>query len=482
MRAGRIPTCSSRTLRRGDLDRRRTSFDSRSVEASYGNYYAVVVKAGNRPVAIPSRQVRRRTNRAVTSPPTNVDDLTNETACSRAGSVVSAERRADPAGDRRLRYARELSFQPARSGDRRVLAVAPLTIPHAVCRRVTRCLPSPSPERVFGGTRLQFGPLALTSITACATASSTPPDVDFLQRAARHGPTSRPTSSLTQYSPRAQLEGPFNLLIAGTLQRDLERADQSSTAGLRPYVDLLIRILRPCAHRTARTALFAREHRLQAGRLLNRFTRRTRPGRSSHRPFAPPIAAVRSPNYPDPSMSALVQHRPSLRCAAPPHAGFRALQFCRRFSPAQRGGERPNPDGYWSGRAARYEVIARQRYALLDRFNSARSPLSRQPADSASLAAIVLRSFGHPTSFARASPRRKTARLRLGIKGNWGVASATSPFQANHQDFPANTFTGRYILGNAGQQSTFGSIRRESPTTRSPFYGDDLSRANYDRT
>lgn len=131
--------------------------------------------------------------------------------------------------------------------------------------------------------------------------------------------------------------------------------------------------------------------------------------------------------------------------AVNPFLALRPFQFLPPFTNipnAAESGKTRDGDWSWTARAA---------YEISDTLNAYVSYSTGFKASSFNLS----RDSRPGARFAR--PEDSSV-YELGIKGNWGVASANLTFfKQSIKNFQANTFTGTgYILGNADKQSTFG--------------------------
>jgi outer membrane receptor protein involved in Fe transport len=128
--------------------------------------------------------------------------------------------------------------------------------------------------------------------------------------------------------------------------------------------------------------------------------------------------------------------------AVNPFLALRPFQFLPPFTNISNDGK--TRDGNWS-------YTARAAYEVSDTLNAYVSYSTGFKASSFNLSR-------DSRPGARFAKPEKSSVYELGIKGNWGIASANLTFfKQSIRNFQANTFTGTgYILGNADKQSTFG--------------------------
>ena len=151
--------------------------------------------------------------------------------------------------------------------------------------------------------------------------------------------------------------------------------------------------------------------------------------------------------------------------AVNPFLGLKALQFLppfRNFPNAVESGKSRDGDWSYTARLALEATDTVNVYASYSTgFKATSFNLSRDsrptPGDLISLNAAGL-GLVNLTSGTRFSRPEKSSVYELGIKGNWGVASANlTVFQQTIKNFQANNFTGTgYVFTNADKESTFG--------------------------
>ncbi|MGH6786384.1 MAG: TonB-dependent receptor [Novosphingobium sp.] len=328
----------------------------------------------------------------------------------------------------------------------------------------------------------ELGPLTLTSITAWRdTELDANQDVDFssarLATGANIGQADLETFT-QELRLASNLDGPFNLLIGGYYFNETAKGADQIVYGqdFRPYVDLLIRSL-------SGNALSANTLEATLGRpantfwqpgqgFFNRFTQKNEAWSvfgSLDFALADRLIVTLGANYTHDAKDVVSNSNSTDLLSAvvlpAPLAGFRALQFLPPFlniPNAVESGKTRDGDWSWTARLA-YEVSdSLNAYASYSTgFKASSFNLSRDSRPTAAnLSAIVSGGLGVPNlvSGTRFANPEDSEVYELGIKGNWGVASANlTVFKQTIRNFQANTFTGTgYILGNADRQSTFG--------------------------
>ncbi|HVR90971.1 MAG TPA: TonB-dependent receptor [Novosphingobium sp.] len=335
---------------------------------------------------------------------------------------------------------------------------------------------------ISGQLDYELGPLTLTSITAWRdTRLDANQDVDFssarLATGANIGQSDLKTFT-QELRLATNLDGPFNALIGGYYFNETAKGSDRIVYGadFRNYVDLLIRGLTGNALNagTLEASLGAPPNTFwQAGQgFFNRFTQKD----ESYSIFgnvdfevSDRLTVTLGANYThdakDVTGTSVSTDRFSAVVLPAPLAGFKALQFLPPFlniPNAVESGKTRDSDWSWTARLA-YEVsdTLNTYVSYSTGFKASSFNLSRDsrptPAD---LATIVSRGLGVPNlvSGTRFAEPEDSSVYELGIKGNWGIASANLTFfKQTIRNFQANTFTGTgYILGNADKQSTFG--------------------------
>ncbi len=342
----------------------------------------------------------------------------------------------------------------------------------------------------------EIGPLTLTSITAYRdTRLDANQDVDFssarLATGANIGQADLKTFT-QELRLATNLDGPFNLLIGGFYFNESANGADQIVYGqdFRPYVDLLIRSLsgNALSANTLEATLGRPANTFwQAGQgFFNRFEQKNEAwsvfGNVDFE-VTDRLTLTLGANYTHDAKDVVSNSNSTDLFSAvalpAPLAGFRALQFLPPFlnlPNAVESGKTRDGDWSWTARLA-YEVsdTLNTYLSYSTGFKASSFNLSRDsrptPGD---LTRIVAGGLGlaNLTSGTRFAAPEDSSVYELGIKGNWGVASANLTvfkqtirnFQANLtvfkqtiRNFQANTFTGTgYILGNADRQSTFG--------------------------
>ncbi len=521
-----------------------------SVEASYGNYNAIVGKAyitgpiGDTIAASFAAGINKRDGYITNA--FNGDDITNRNRWFARGQMLF-----EPSDQLTIRLIADYDkldekccavFNLRRSAaSGAILAVGgQLNNPATPFADVVYNDVVPSSEvRNYGFSGqidYEIGPITLTSITAYRdTKMDANQDVDFTSARIATGANigqARLKTFTEEFRIATDLEGPLNLLVGGYYFKEkVESADQIVFGpDFRPYVDLLIRGLSANAlnansleatmgaapnsfwqsgqgffnkfkQDNEAYSLFGNADFKVSDRLTltlganythdsknvssnsistDRFSAVDIPGRIVQLTqggisqtvagflglppgsFASPAQIAFFQSIQPAAYNAIVA---GVSAQTAPLIGFQALQFLKPIlnipNAIENGQSR---DGDWS-------YVARLAYEVNDRLNVYASwatgfkatswNLSRDSRPLASdlaairSAGIATPNLGSGTRFAR--PENSEV-FELGIKGNWGIASANlTVFKQKITDFQENAFIGTgFVFANAGKQSTFG--------------------------
>ena len=328
----------------------------------------------------------------------------------------------------------------------------------------------------------EFGPLTLTSITAYRdTKLEADQDVDFSSAHLATGANigqARLKTFTEEFRIATDLEGPLNLLVgAYYFKEKVDSADQIVYgADFRPYVDLLIRgATGGTLNANSVEALLGRPPNTfwQAGQgFFNKFKQDNEAyslfGNVDFKP-SDQLTLTLGANYTRDaktvSSNSVSTDLFSAVVLPPPFAGLRPLQFLPPML------NLPNVVENGKTRDSDWSTVARLAYEVNNHLNIYASwatgfkasswNLSRDSRPLASdMAAIQSAGIATPNlrSGARFARPENSEVFELGIKGNWGIASGNlTVFKQSIKDFQANTFTGTgFIFGNAEKQSTFG--------------------------
>ncbi len=328
----------------------------------------------------------------------------------------------------------------------------------------------------------EFGPLTLTSITAYRdTKMEADQDVDFSSARLATGANigaARLKTFTEEFRVATDLEGPVNLLVGAYYFK--EKADSADQivygADFRNYVDLLIR------GRTANTLNAATVEALlgrppgtfwTAGQgFFNKFKQ----DNEAYSLFGnldfkatEQLTLTLGANYThdskDVSSNSVSTDLFSAVTLPPAFAGLKPFQFLPPLLNI------PNAVESGKTRDSDWSYVARLAYEVNDHLNVYGSWATGFKASSWNLSRdsrptaadlILIRTAGLATPNLIAGTRfakpENSEVFELGIKGNWGIASANlTVFKQTIKDFQVNTFTGSgFIFDNAEKQSTVG--------------------------
>ncbi len=467
-----------------------------SVEASYGNYNSIIGKAyitgpiSETIAASLSAGINKRDGYLTNA--FNGDDLNNRNRWFTRGQLL-----IEPSNDLKIRLIADydqlsekccgvINLQPsATTGAVRLVGgqVNDFRTPFADIV-YSDVVPTSKVRNwgLSGQLDYSFGPLTLTSITAYRdTKMEADQDVDFTSARLATGANigqARLKTFTQEMRVSTNLDGPFNLLLgAYYFKEQADTADQIVYGqDFRNYVNLLLLGLTngalnaptveallgrpPGTFWTAGQGFF--NHFKQDNEAYSLF------GNVDFE-IASGLTLTLGGNYThdakDVSSSSVSTDLFSSVLLPPPFAGLGALQFLPQMlnipNSVENGKTR---DGDWS-------YVGRLAFKASDRLNIYASyatgfkasswNLSRDSRPTA-LDLVRIRTAGiatpNLTSGSRFAKPENSEVFELGIKGNWGVASANLTFfKQSIKNFQANTFTGTgFILGNAAKQSTFG--------------------------
>ncbi len=470
-----------------------------AVEASYGNFNAVVAKAyvsgGLGPGIAASLAAGYNRRDGYLTNAFNGDDLNN-----RNRWFVRGQLRLDPAAGLRIRLIGDYDrIDEKCCGVVNLRRSAATTALEVVGGRVND-FRTPFADVVYsdvtpsnrvrnwglsGQADYDFGPLTFTSITAYRTSDlDAAQDADFTSARLATGANigqARLKTFTEEARVATNLDGPFDLLLgAYYFDENARTVDQIVYgADFRNYADLLIRAqsggalsvpalealtgAAPGTYFAARQGFF--DAFTQHDRAYSLFA-------SGDFKLGRRLTVTAGLNYThdakDVTSSSVSTDRFSalnLASFGPALSGLRAFQFLPPFlniPNAVEDGRTRDGDWSWTARLA---------YAFNDRFNAYAnystgfkassfnlSRLSRPTA--ADLAAIRAAGLA-PANLVgggRFAAPEDSRLYELGLKGNWGVVSANlTVFEQTIANFQTNTFTGAgFLLGNAQKQSTLG--------------------------
>ncbi len=328
----------------------------------------------------------------------------------------------------------------------------------------------------------EFGPLTLTSITAYRdTKMEANQDVDFSSARLATGANigqARLKTFTEEFRVATDLEGPLNLLVGAYYFK--EKADSADQivygADFRNYVNLLLQ------GATGGT-LNANTVEFLLGRppgtfwtagqgFFNKFKQDNEAyslfGNVDFK-VSEQLTLTVGANYThdskDVSSNSVSTDLFSNVVLPAPFAGLKPFQFLPPILNI------PNAVENGKTRDSDWSYVARLAYEVNDHLNVYGSWATGFKASSWNLSRdsrptaadlILIRNAGLATpnlaAGARFAKPENSEVFELGIKGNWGIASGNlTVFKQSIKDFQANTFTGTgFIFGNAEKQSTFG--------------------------
>jgi len=337
---------------------------------------------------------------------------------------------------------------------------------------------------ISGQIDYELGPLTLTSITALRDSMSrAEQDTDFtsadLARGANVGAVDQRTFT-QELRIGTDLEGPFNFLLgAYYFNETLESRDQIVYGrDFRNYVNALIQAqsggLLSVAALEALTSAPSGTYFAQGQGLFNVFEQDNEAWSafgSVDIALADRLTVTLGGSYTHDAKDVTSTSVSTDRFSAitlptsGPLASLRSLQFLPPFlniPNAVESGQTRDGDWSWTARLALEATDTVNLYAAWSTgFKASSFNLSRDSRPLASdIAAIRTAGFApaNLTSGSRFARPENSELFEVGLKGNWGLASANlTVFKQSIDDFQTNLFTGTgFALGNADKQSTFG--------------------------